>query len=146
MIRRILARLAMLAGHPRIPPMRTVPTALLALVAVVALATTSGCNARQDGDFYVQGSRAISGTFYAEYFNPENKRWYLLATQETLDSFKSGNHEMPMSKTLIGAGPAKETVVVEQVKDVDLSKTIGRRLTATFNERKGTSITAFEPK
>ena len=126
--------------------MRTVHTALLALAAVVALATTSGCNARQEGDFYVQGSRAMVGTFYAEYFSPETKRWYLLSSQETLEAFQAGSREMPMSKSLIGAGPNKETVVIEQVKDAEISANIGRRLTHMFNERKGANITAFDPK
>ena len=126
--------------------MRTIHTALLAIAAVVALATTSGCNARQEGDFYVQGSRAISGSFYAEYFDTERKRWYLLSSQETFEAFQAGSREMPMSKSLIGAGPNKETVVVEQVKDVEISGNIGRRLTHVFNERKGAKITAFDTK
>ena len=120
--------------------MRTIHTALLAIAAVVALATTSGCNARQEGDFYVQGSRAFSGSFYAEYFDTERKRWYLLSSQETYEAFQAGSREMPISKSLIGAGPNKETVVLEQVKDVDSSRFMGARLISTFNGRKGTNI------
>ena len=124
--------------------MRTLP--LLGLAAVLALPCFVGCNARQEGDYYVQGCRALVGTYYAEYFDAERKRWYLLATEETVEAFKAGTREMPLSKTLIGVGPNKETVVVEQVKDAEQSFFIGRRLTRIFNERKGTSIAAFDGK
>jgi hypothetical protein len=128
--------------------MRLTPVAHfgLALTLTLGVVALTGCNARQEGDFYVQGSRAMVGTFYAEYFNKDNKRWYLLAKQETLEAFQSGNHEMPFSKTLIGVGPDKATVVVEQVKDADQSQIIGSRLVNEFNARKGTAIKAFAPK
>ena len=113
-----------------------------AVCATLALASLllAGCTAgRQDGALYTEGSTSMPGTFYAEYFDAERKRWYLLLSPESAAHFQAGSRELPLSKTLIGAGPNRNTVVIEQGKDADYSLLVGRRLIATFNARHGTA-------
>lgn len=115
-------------------------TALCAALALAVLAL-AGCTGagRQDGPLYAQGSTMVPGTYYGELFDAERKRWYLFLDPATATAFKDGAREMPLSRTLIGAGPERATVQVEQVKDAEASRTIGSRLVATFNARHGTS-------
>lgn len=113
-----------------------------AVCATLALASLllAGCTAgRQDGALYSEGNTSLPGTYYAEFFDAERKRWYLLQSPGSAAAFQAGARELPMSKTLIGAGPDRATVMVELGKDADYSLLVGRRLVATFNARHGTA-------
>lgn len=113
--------------------MRPVAPLLSTLILAAVLA---GCNGgRQEGNFYTQGSVSMPGSYYAELFDPERKRWYLFFTEETAAGFQRGDREMPLSKTLIGVGPGRTTVVLEQLKDADQNAIRGERVLALFRER-----------
>ena len=47
---------------------------------------------------------------------------------------------MPQSKSMIGAGPNKETMVLEQVKDPAQSLIITRRILKTFNAKNNAAV------
>ena len=59
------------------------------------------------------------------------ERLYVISNPETIASFKATGH-LPFTKTFIGAGPNKETVVVEVDKD---DKTLADNLWKAFNEK-----------
>lgn len=106
------------------------------LTPFILVAVLAGCNAgRQEGDFYSQGSTSLPGSFYAELYDAERRRWYVFMTEATAQGFKHGDREMPLSKTLIGAGPGRTTVVLEQVKDAEQNAIRGDRVLALFRER-----------
>jgi hypothetical protein len=117
--------------------------AILATATVLALALT-GCDSapRQVGDIQVQGSLS-SYNYYGEFREKQangKERIYLLGFPTTVDAFNAGAHELPMSKTLIGAGPNKETIMVEQVKDTEASAILLKRLVTTFNAKNNASV------
>lgn len=106
------------------------------LTPFILVAVLAGCTAgRQDGDFYSQGSISIPGTFYAELYDAERRRWYVFMTESAAQGFRQGDREMPLSKTLIGAGPGRTTVVLEQVKDAEQNAIRGERVLTLFRER-----------
>lgn len=124
--------------------MRLASNVLLALPFATAL-VLAGCGGsgevRKVGDVTVTGSVA-SYSYYAEYREvlPNGKvRIYLMAYPTTVAAFAGGNKEF-LSKTLIGAGPNKETLVIEQVKEDDLSAVLRKRLVATFRERAAAAV------
>ena len=117
---------------------------LLAPALVLALAGITGCDAnpRQVGDIYVQGS-ATSYNYYAEYREKREggkDRIFLMFDPKTVTAFAAGAHELPQSKTLIGKGPNKETIVIEQVKDAEMSKILATRLIKTFNAKNNAAV------
>ena len=116
--------------------------ALVASVTVLAL-TLVGCGEpRQVGDIYVQGD-VSSYNYYGEFKEKQSngkERIYLLIDPKTVDSFAAGAKEMPQSKSIIGAGPNKETMVLEQVKDPVQSLIITRRILKTFNAKNNASV------
>ncbi len=117
--------------------------AILATATVLALALT-GCDTqpRKVGDIDVQGS-VSSYNYYGEFREKQangKERIYLLAFPTTVDAFNAGAHELPLSKTLIGVGPNKETIQIEQVKEADQSALILKRLIATFNAKNNASV------
>ena len=118
---------------------RIMRLASLALAGLTILAIAACGEARSEkGEgyaLYSEGSYNVPGTYYAEFFDTSRKRYYLIANPRTLEDFKGGSREMPFSKTLIGQGPNRATIVVEQVKDSDLSKTIEARLVNTLKAR-----------
>ena len=111
--------------------------------ATLLMLVLAGCGEpRQVGDIYVQGS-VTSYNYYAELHVKQDsgkERIYLLFDPKTVESFDGGGREMPMSKTLIAAGPEKATMVIEQVKDPAQSLIITRRLLTTFNDRNKASV------
>lgn len=112
------------------------PSYLLASATLLTFALAGCGEPRQVGDIYVQGS-VVSYDYYAEvHIKPEagKERIYLLFDPKTVEAFAAGSTELPLSKTMIGAGPNKETLMVEQVKDPAQSLIITRRLLTTFNE------------
>ena len=126
--------------------MRLASNVLLALPFATAL-VLAGCGGsgevRKVGDVTVTGSVA-SYSYYAEYrevMHNGKVRIYLMAYPTTVEAFAGGNKEF-LSKTLIGAGPNKETLVIEQVKEDDLSAVLRKRLVATFRERAAAAAAA----
>ena len=116
--------------------------ALLASATILALALTGCGEPRQVGDIYVQGDVA-SYNYYAEFREKQSngkERIYLLMDPQTVNAFAAGAKEMPQSKTLISAGPNKETIVIEQVKDSAQSLIITRRILTTFNSKNAASV------
>lgn len=116
--------------------------ALVASATVLAL-TLVGCGKpRQVGDIYVQGD-VMSYNFYGEFREKQSngkERIYLLTDPQTVKAFAAGAKEMPQSKSIIGAGPNKETMVLEQVKDPVQSLIITRRILKTFNAKNNASV------
>ena len=116
------------------------PASITAFVGVLALV---GCGEpRQVGDVFVQGS-VTSYDFYGEYREKRDNgkdRVFLILDPATAAAFAEGAKELPLSKTLIAAGPSKETIVIEQVKDPAQSQIIARRLIRTFNERNNGAV------
>lgn len=116
--------------------------ALVASATLLAL-TLVGCGEpRQVGDIYVQGDVA-SYNYYAEFKEKQSngkERIYLLIDPITVNAFAAGAKEMPQSKTMIGAGPNKETMVLEQVKDPAQSLIIARRILTTFNTKNNATV------
>ncbi len=123
--------------------MRVAPFSTLFASATFLTLVLAGCGEpRQVGDIYVQGS-AASYNYYGEvHIKPEagRERIYLLCDPATVNAFAAGSTELPLSKTMIGAGPNKETLMVEQVKDPAQSLIITRRLLTTFNEHAHASV------
>jgi hypothetical protein len=119
--------------------MRAAPLAVLPIIAAItATVLLTGCGEpRTVGDVHVQGS-VSTYDYYAEYreVRPNGKdKVYLLIDPRSVDAFAAGSHELPLSKTMIGAGPNKETLVIEQVKDNATSEIITKRVLATFRAR-----------
>ncbi len=116
--------------------------ALLASATILALALTGCGEPRQVGDIYVQGDVA-SYNYYAEFRDKQSngkERIYLLIDPQTVNAFAAGAKELPMSKTLIAAGPNKETIMLEQVKDSAQSLIITRRILTMFNSKNAASV------
>jgi hypothetical protein len=112
-------------------PIATILTSLT-LAAVLGGCSTAG---RQEGALYSQGSTAMVGTYYAELYDTDRRRWYVFFSETTAQGFKNGEREMPLSKTLIGAGPERTTVVLEQTKDEEQSAIRSRRVLEIFQAR-----------
>lgn len=116
--------------------------ALVASATVLAL-TMVGCGKpRQVGDIYVQGD-VSSYNYYGEFKEKQSngkERIYLLIDPATVNAFAAGAKEMPQSKTLINAGPNKETIVLEQIKDPAQSLIITRRVLKTFNAKNNAAV------
>jgi hypothetical protein len=117
---------------------------LLAPALVLALAGITGCDAnpRQVGDIYVQGSPS-SYNYYGEFREKREggkDRIFLFFDPATVQAFADGSRELPLSKTMIGKGPNKETIHIEQVKDPEQSKIIATRLIKTFNAKNNASV------
>ncbi len=123
--------------------MRFTASATLALGLSLLVLSATGCASgpRQVGKIEVQGS-VTSYTYYAETQEDVGgkNRIFLFLDPATVTGWNNGAKEMPLSKTLIGKGPNKETLVIEQVKDADQSKLITRRLLATFNAKHNASV------
>lgn len=116
--------------------------ALLVPLTVLALALTGCGEPRQVGDIYVQGD-VSSYNYYGELREKQangKERIYLLAFPDTVNAFNAGAKELPLSKTMIAAGPNKETIMVEQVKEADQSLIITRRLLNAFNAKNNASV------
>ena len=117
-------------------------TSSAAVVALLAL-TLVGCGEpRQVGDIYVQGDVA-SYDYYAEFHEKQSngkERIYLLSDPNTVTAFAAGAKEMPLSKTMIAAGPNKETLMIEQVKDPAQNLILTRRLLMTFNDKNHAAV------
>ncbi len=108
---------------------------LLAAIPLIALA---GCGEpRAVGPVQVQGD-VMTYNYYGEF--RDEKRIYLLRTPEAVQGFAAGSKEMPQSKTLIGKGPNRETLVIEAHKEADISKIEIARLIKTFNARNNASV------
>jgi len=116
--------------------------ALVASATVLAL-TLVGCGEpRQVGDIYVQGD-VSSYDYYAEFHEKQSngkERIYLLSDPKTVSAFAAGGKELPLSKTLIAAGPNKETIMLEQLKDPAQSLIITRRMLKTFNAKNNAAV------
>ena len=116
--------------------------ALVASATVLALSLVGCGEPRQVGDIYVQGD-VISYDYYAEFKEKQSngkERIYLLIDPATVKAFAAGGKEMPQSKSMIGAGPNKETMVLEQVKDPAQSLIVTRRMLKTFNAKNNASV------
>ena len=115
--------------------MRPASTAALLALPVAAVLLLAGCGEpRTVGEIQVQGS-VSSYNFYAEYreVRPSGKdKVYLLTDPKTVEAFAAGARELPLSKTMIGAGPNKETLVIEQVKDEQVNAVETKRVLAIF--------------
>lgn len=114
----------------------------LAVVAVLTLTLVSCGEPRQVGDIYVQGAVA-SYNYYAEFHEKQSngkERIYLLSDPNSVKAFAAGAKEMPLSKTSIAAGPNKETMVLEQVKDPAQNLLMTRRLLMTFNDKNHAAV------
>jgi len=108
------------------------------LPAALPLLLLAGCGEpRTVGPVQVQGEVATYD-YYGEF--RDEKRIYLLRTPDTVANFAAGNKEMPLSKTLIGKGPNKETLVIESLKEPDVSKIETARLIRTFNARNNANV------
>lgn len=134
--------LAILLENPAINAGDLMRVALISS-ATLLLVCLAGCGEpRQVGDVYVQGS-AASYNYYGEArIKPEagKDRIYLLSDPKTVAAFAAGSNELPLSKTLIGAGPNKETMMIEQVKDPAQSLIVTRRLITTFNQHNNAAV------
>lgn len=116
--------------------------ALFSSVTLLMFALAGCGEPRQIGDVYVQGS-VTSYNYYGEArYKPEagKNRIYLLFDPKTVAAFAAGSNELPLSKTLIGVGPNKETMMIEQVKDPAQSLIITRRLITTFNQHNNATV------
>lgn len=116
--------------------------ALLASATIAVLALAGCGEPRQLGEVYVQGD-VSSFDYYAEFREKRENgkdRVFLIADPATAKAFAAGAKEMPLSKTLIAVGPAKETLVLEQFKDPAQTKIVSRRLIQTFNARTNGSV------
>ena len=116
--------------------------ALLAFASLTVLALAGCGEPRQVGDVYVQGD-VTSYNFYGEFREKREggrDRIFLMFDPATVKSFAAGAKELPQSKTLIGKGPAKETIVIEQLKDSAQSAIIAKRLIKTFNAKNNANV------
>lgn len=116
--------------------------ALLASATIAVLALAGCGEPRQLGEVYVQGD-VSSFDYYAEFREKRESgkdRVFLIADPATAQAFAAGAKEMPLSKTLIAVGPAKETLVLEQFKDPAQTQIVSRRLIRTFNARTNGSV------
>ena len=112
--------------------MRRLPFAALPLILL------AGCGEpRTVGPVQVQGEVATYD-YYGEF--RDGQRIYLLRTPDAVHGFAAGVKEMAQSKTLIGKGPNRETLVIETLKDVEISKVETARLIRTFNARNNASV------
>lgn len=111
---------------------------LIATLPILGLVGLVGCGEpRTVGPVQVQG-HVSTYNYYGEF--REGKRIYLLRTPEAVEGFAAGTKEMAQSKTLIGKGPNKETLVIETHKDNEISKVETARLIRTFNERNNATV------
>lgn len=116
--------------------------ALLASATIAVLALAGCGEPRQLGDVYVQGD-VSSYDYYAEFREKRDNgkdRVFLMFDPATAKAFAAGGKELPLSKTLIAVGPAKETIVIEQAKDGVQSQITTRRLLRTFNAKHNGSV------
>ena len=108
----------------------------------LSLVLTSCGEPRQVGDIYVQGD-VSSFDYYAEFREKQSngkERIYLLIDPATVRAFAAGAKELPLSRTFIGAGPNKETIQVEQVKDGAQSLISTQRIIRAFNAKNNASV------
>ena len=121
----------------------SIPASYVTIFLAMVMLTLVGCGEpRQVGDIYVQGDVA-SYDYYAEFREKQSngkERIYLLADPKSVKTFAAGAKELPLSKTMIAAGPNKETIMIEQVKDPAASMILTRRLLATFNAKNQASV------
>ena len=116
--------------------------ALLASATIAVLALAGCGEPRQIGDVYVQGD-VSSYDYYAEFREKRDNgkdRVFLMFDPATAKAFAEGGHELPLSKTMINAGPANETIVIEQYKDAGQSQITTKRLIQTFNAKNNASV------
>ena len=118
--------------------MRRLRAASCLFVALGATLALTGCGEpRTVGNVQVQG-HVSTYNYYGEF--REEKRIYLLRSPEAVHMFSEGVKEMPQSKTMIGKGPNRETLVIETVKDNEVSKVETARLIRTFNARNNANV------
>ena len=116
--------------------------ALLAFASLTVLALAGCGEPRQVGEVYVQGD-VTSYNYYGEFREKREggrDRIFLMFDPDTVKAFAAGAKELPVSKSMIGKGPNKETIVLEQLKDPVQSAIIAKRLITTFNEKNKANV------
>ena len=116
--------------------------ALLAFASLTVLALAGCGEPRQVGEVYVQGD-VTSYNYYGEFREKREggrDRIFLMFDPATVKAFAAGAKELPVSKTMIGKGPNKETIVLEQMKDPAQSAIVAKRLITTFNAKNNAAV------
>jgi hypothetical protein len=116
--------------------------ALLAFASLTVLALAGCGEPRQVGEVYVQGD-VTSFNYYGEFREKREggrDRIFLMFDPATVKAFAAGAKELPVSKSMIGKGPNKETIVLEQLKDTAQSAIIAKRLITTFNAKNNAAV------
>jgi hypothetical protein len=116
--------------------------ALLAFASLTVLALAGCGEPRQVGEIYVQGD-VTSYNYYGEFREKREggrDRIFLMFDPATVKAFAAGAKELPVSKSMIGKGPNKETIVLEQLKDPAQSAIIAKRLITTFNAKNNAAV------
>jgi hypothetical protein len=116
--------------------------ALLAFASLTIVALAGCGEPRQVGEVYVQGD-VTSYNYYGEFREKREggrDRIFLMFDPATVAAFAAGAKELPVSKSMIGKGPNKETIVLEQMKDPAQSAIIAKRLITTFNAKNNAAV------
>lgn len=126
--------------------MKTLPLSA-ALVAVAATLSLVGCGGGDAprSEAPAQATPApgfvrpagFGSQFYGEIFDPEKKRFFVFGKKDSMEAWKISK-EFAFSKTQIGFGPNKETVVFESEKEASqVTERLKKDFDARWNIKRG---------